>query len=246
MSATNQTALSTHQEQFLTVAIRALVRAEVAGRVPERFTGEGPAVWEVFDNELNLGDRVALAIEDAGAVMPVPFDPRPWWPGWPEWALRNLPPAVVAPLVEAALREANQPESDYLRQQAAALDLDLPREQQLAQLPTPAAHESWLELPDTAGWVAYHLCSRPGANLYLWQNFTIVCTTPQQMLFAGLLAWELDAPPGQRLPLVKDDGALTKTLEADRTYQGVVAQRALHGHRALDFLVQNGAGVLWI
>ena len=66
------------------------------------------------------------------------------------------------------------------------------------------------------------------------------------MLFAGLLAWELDAPPGQTLPLVKDDGALSKTLDTDRTYHAVVARRDLHGHRALDFLLQNGAGVLWL
>lgn len=63
---------------FLRASLWALVRAELAGRTPARFTRAGQQVWQVFRNQLDAADLILLAIEDAGAAMPLPFDPGAW------------------------------------------------------------------------------------------------------------------------------------------------------------------------
>jgi len=231
--------------QFLKVSLRAILRAEANGRIPQRFTGASQEIWRTFRNELTQADLVALAIQDAGATMPVPFDPTTWWPEWPDWALRNLPEQQVQQWVTDAQKSVHQTQEDYLRKQAAELDLVLPETEKLSALPTPQPHEKWLELPGTAGWTAYTLCIRPNADLYFWENFTILCQSPQEMLFAGLLAWELNAPPRHDLPIYLDPD-LERVLRSERTYHQVVGSRNLHGHRALQLLHNDGQGPLWI
>jgi hypothetical protein len=240
-----ETRLITDIHPFVQTALRAITRAESQGRLPARFTGFGPEIWRAFRNELTQADLVALSIQDAGATMPIPFNPMLWWPDWPNWALRTLPLNEVQQWLAEAMEEVNQPEAEYLHRQAQVLDLILPTTEELASLPTPAAHEKWLELPGTAGWVAYSLCARPDAELYLWENFTILCESPQEMLFAGLLAWELHAPPRQALPIHLDP-ALAETLHSGQSYRQVVARHDLHGHRALHFLQTANAEPLWI
>ncbi len=231
---------------FVQASLRALVRAEVEGRVPLRFTGEGPAVWSTFRNELTAADLAALAIQDAGAGMPVPFAPEHWWPDWPEWGLLHLPPAEVAGWIEKAPTFAEQPRDAYLRAQAGVLGVDLPSDEALAGLPLPARHERWLELPGTGGWVAYALCSRPGAELYFWDNFTIVCESPLEMLFAGLIAWGLDAPPNTELPIRLDDTDLTATLKSGASHHEIVGLSSRHAHRDLRLLHKEGRQPLWL
>lgn len=233
-------------EEFLKVSLRAIARAEAAGRLPARFTGSGVAVWNTFRNELTAADLAALSIQDAGVTMPIPFDPSPWWPGWPDWALFSQSPTEVEAWVSEALAQTDQPRDAYLRQQATALGVEQPSDEAVAALPTPARHERWLELPGSGGWLAYALCTRPEAELYLWENFTIVCARPQEMLLAGLIAWELGAPPHTGLPIRLDDPDLTETLKAGETYHAVVGRRELHGHRDLRILHQNGEQPLWV
>lgn len=231
---------------FFRAALRALIRAEQSGRVPARFAGTGREVWKIFRNELTTADLVALCIEDAGATMPIPFFPNLWWPDWPEQARLRLEPGDAEKWGEESLAQADEPLDTYLRWQAALLGIELPLEQALAVLPTPARHEHWLELPGTGGWLAYTLSTRPGAGLYYWENFAIVCGTPQEMLLAGLIAWELNAPPRAELPIYLDDPDLTATLKAGTTYHGVLGRRELHGHRDLRVLHHEAKGPTWL
>jgi hypothetical protein len=246
MSSTATSDQQAETQQFLKISLRAIVRAEADGRIPTRFTGTGQAVWDTFRNELTAADLIALTIQDAGVTMPVPFDPSRWWPDWPAWALLSQSPAGAEKWIAEALDQADQPRDAYLRGQAAALGIDLPPDEVVATLPTPPRHERWLELPGTSGWLAYSLCMRPEADLYFWENFSIVCGTPEEMLLAGLIAWELGAPPRTELPIRLDDADLTATLKAGETYHAVVGRRELHGHRDLRILHQNGEQPLWL
>lgn len=238
--------LRTEIQSFVKASLRAILRAEAAGRVPARFTGTGKEIWQTFRNELTAADLAALCIQDAGVTMPVPFDPGLWWPGWPDWALLNQSPAETEEWINEALDHAGQPRDAFLREQATLLEIDLPSEVVVATLPTPARHERWLELPGTGGWLAYALCSRPEAELYYWENFYIVCRTPREMLLTGLIAWELGAPPRTGLPVRLDDPDLTTTLRSGATYHAIIGRRDLHGHRDLRILHQNGEGPLWL
>jgi hypothetical protein len=202
--------------QFLQASLRAVVRAEAQGRLPARFTGTGVAVWETFRNELTAADLVALAIQDAGVTMPVPFDPRVWWSGWPDWTLFQASEDAER-WIQEALEQADLPRDAYLREQAAFLEIGLPADAAVTALPTPASHERWLELPGTGGWLAYALCQRPDAT-----------------------------PPRTELPIRLDDPGLTATLKARETYHAVVGLRELHGHRDLRVLHQNGKQPLWL
>lgn len=231
--------------QFLQASLRAIVRAEAQGRLPARFMGAGVAVWETFRNELDAADLVALAIQDAGLTMPVPFDPRVWWSGWPDWALFQAS-EDTGRWIQEALEQADLPRDAYLREQAAFLEIGLPADAAVTALPMPASHECWLELPGTGGWLAYALCQRPDATLYFWENFVVVCGTPRETLLAGLIAWELGAPPRTKLPIRLDGPDLAVTLKAGEMYHAVVGLRKLHGHRDLRVLHQNGEQPLWL
>ena len=239
---------STHSEthQFFKSSLRALVRAERDGRVPPRFTGTGRDIWVTFRNELTAADLVMLCIEDAGATMPIPFNPGLWWPNWPDRARLNLSSTDAEQWIQESLAHADQPRDEYLRAQAATLGLDPPTDEEVAALPTPPRHERWLELPGTGGWLAYALSTRADGGLYFWENFHVVCGTPQEVLLAGLIAWELGAPPRMELPIRLDDPDLTATLNAGETYHAIAGRRELHGHRDLRILQNNGERPLWI
>jgi hypothetical protein len=231
---------------FFETTTRAIIRAEVEGRVPARFTGTGRDIWATFRNELTLADLVTLCIEDAGATMPIPFNPGLWWPDWPDRTRLNLSSTDADQWIKESLAHADQPRDAYLRAQAATLGLDPPSNEAVAALPTPARHERCLELPGTAGWLAYALSTRSDGDLYFWENFHVVCGTLEEVLLAGLIAWELGAPPRAELPIRLDDPDLTATLKGGETYHNVVGRRELHGHRDLRILHHDGKQPLWI
>ncbi len=232
--------------QFFHAVVCAVVRAEAQHRMPARFMGIGTEIWSTFRNELTLADLVAIAVQDAGVNMPIPFDPRYWWQGWPDWVLFQQSEDDAEHWIRDALESVDEPRDAYLRDQAGFLGVDLPTDSVLSALPTPEAHERWLELPGTGGWLAYTLCQRLDSTLYLWGNFTVVCGTPQEMLLAGLVAWELNAPPRMRLPMRLDSSGLLETLKAGETYDGVMGRRDLHAHRDLRVLHRDGKEPLWI
>ena len=151
MASVTTAAWQSEIQRFLQVSLRALVRAETDGRLPVRFTSTGKDIWNTFRNELSAADLVGLCIQDAGVTMPVPFDPSRWWPDWPDWALMGQSPADAERWINETLVEAGQPRDGYLRQQAAALGVEIPPSELLEFLPTPPRHERWLELPGTGG-----------------------------------------------------------------------------------------------
>lgn len=232
-------------KQFWVTSLRALVRADVQGRVPARLTGTGRAVWATFRNELTAADLVCLCIEDAGVTMPIPFDPAEWWPDWPARTQPCPQPADAERWIAEALTDADQPRDAYLRQQAAALEVAVAPEGAVAGLPTPLAHERWLELPGTGGWIGCLLSTREEANLYFWENFHVVCGTPQEVMLAGLIAWELGAPPRTSLP-IRLDPELDAILRSGESYHAVVGRRDLHGRRDLRVLDREGKRPLWL
>lgn len=233
-------------DAFFHASLRALIRAEVQGRVPARFTGTGADVWRAFRNELTTTDLAALAIADAGITMPVPFAPATWWAGWPDWPLHDRELAEIDAWIDQARRDVGLVQEVFLQDQAAILGLTLPPASALASLPTPAAHQHWLELPGTGGGIAFQLCIRPESDLYFWENFSILCASPQEMLLAGFIAWELDTPPGKALPIHLGDADLGETLRAGQTYHAVVGRKDLHGHRDLRVLQREHHPPIWI
>lgn len=237
-------------ETFCQSALSALIRAELQERVPARFTGVGQEVWKTFRNELTLADLLVLAIQDAAVSMPIPFDPQRWLPAEAgsafTWSALQVSPEAVTAWLPDAQRQAGLPLDDYLRQQARILNQPLPAGAALEKTPTPQKHERWLELPGTGGWVAYTLCSRAGRELYLWENFMILCATPQEIILAGLIAWELGAPPNLDLPILMEDDNLSGIMNADQTFHTVVGKRSEHGHRDLRFLHQDNKHPLWL
>lgn len=239
-------------ETFCQAALRALIRAEKRERVPARFTGVGPEIWKTFRNELTLSDLLILAIHDAAANMPIPFDPARWLNDddgaqrAPTWSEFNIQPDFVESWLSEAQQTASLSLDAYLQAQAKLLNVPIPSSILLEKLPTPQKYEHWLELPGTGGWVAYALCSRPGQELYLWENFTILCNTSQEMILAGLIAWELGAPPNLELPIYLDDANLTGIIRKGQTFNAVIGYHTAHAHRDLRFLHQENKHPLWI
>jgi hypothetical protein len=66
------------------------------------------------------------------------------------------------------------------------------------------------------------------------------------MILAGLIAWELGAPPNIGLPIILDNLNLTNTLKAGQTYHAVIGRKGLHGNRDLRLLNQDNKHPLWI
>lgn len=229
---------------FYAGAAHALVRAEHAGHVPPRFTGDGAKRWAQFANELTDADRLDLAIQDAAAAYPTPFGLRADLPGYDNGDLGLMPDAARG-LIEEAISTVDASADDYLRAQAQRLGIQLTSEPALSALPAPEAHHTILELPGTAGWLTYHIARRPDSRVYLWENFTIACASWQEVMLAGLIAFELNAPPHKQLPIVQEDEFLLEVL-GDKRYDWIVGARAEHAHRTLETYVRDAGRVVLV
>lgn len=229
---------------FYAVAAHALVRAEHAGHVPPRFTGDGAKRWAQFANELTDADRLDLAIQDAAAAYPTPFGLRADLLGYDNGDL-GLTPDAARELIEEAINTAGASPDDYLRAQAQRLGIQLTSEPALSALPAPEAHHTILELPGTAGWLTYHIARRPDSRVYLWENFVIACASWQEVMLAGLIAFELNAPPHKQLPIVRDEFLLS-VLGDNKRYDWIVGARAEHAHRALGPYVREEGRVVLV
>jgi len=233
-------------ENFASVAATALVRTEVAGRIPPRFTDGGPELWMVFRNESTKTDLLDLAVRDTAVAMPQPFALDRLWPGASGDELCAIPPAEVTRYIAKAIADANKPMEVYLQAQAGALRVPLPPTEAMAALPNPEAHHRILELPGSGGWLAFYMTSRPEVSIYYWENFTIACGTWQEQLLAGLIAFELGAPPHRYLPIVHDP-SLEQVLNEDAAFDWIVGLRAENARRAdalRSFLRPEGQVVL--
>jgi hypothetical protein len=181
----------------------AIARAEAASRMPLRLTEPGLATWARFRGRLTSADLLALLFEDAAVLHGGPF--RPSSLGAP-LRVESLPER----LVDTWLRDLDTlPLSGdspaYILDQARRLGL--PTRLARSDLHAVKPHQRVLELPGTAGQLAFHLVtSQPG--LTLQDNVTVACDTWQERTLAAIVALELNAP--------RTDFILPVTLDALR------------------------------
>ncbi len=185
--------------------LTALARDEAAGRRPERLIEPGLATWTRFRGRLGARDFVALLLEDAAVLHPIPFAPS----------------AVRGPIDPARLSEADAaewlaavasldlaaPSADYLGEQARLLGL--PTRLGRSELHVVKPHQRVLELPGTGGQLAHHLTKTQG-DLSLRANFTIACSSWQELTLAGIVALDLGADADSVVPV---DVAALRELE---------------------------------
>jgi hypothetical protein len=233
-------------ETFAHTVIASLVRAEATGRLAPRFTDDGPQLWKAFRNELTLGDLLDLAIQDAAVLYPQPFSIHWLWSRVTDNEFRVIAPEQVTEWVDQAVRLQKQPTDAFLWVLAEHLDIRPPEQEKLEYLPDPKAHHQILELPGSGGWLAYHISTRPDAGSYYWENFTIVCGTWQEQLLAGLIAFELGAPPHRELPIVHIS-SLAQVLDEGAAFDWIIGLREENARRAdalRSFLKPEGQIVL--
>jgi hypothetical protein len=167
----------------------ALARDEAAGRRPERLIEPGLGTWTRFRGRLNATDFLELVFEDAAVLHRIPFDPASLDD---ELRIDRLP----APTVDgwlAALHGADlkSPGAEYISEQARLLGLSTRLARSDLHVVKP--HQKVLELPATGGQLAHHLVSSQ-RDLTLQENFTIACSSWQQLTLAGVVGLDLGAP----------------------------------------------------
>jgi hypothetical protein len=169
--------------------LRALARDEVAGRRPVRLTEPQLATWTRFRGRLTATDLVSLLFEDAAVLHRVPFDPAALGDAV---RLAQLPPDVAAAWLAAlASTDLTPPSADYITEQARLLGL--PTRMARSELHVVKSHQKVLELPGTGGQLAHHLVRSQG-DVTLQDNFTLACSTWQELTLAGVVALDLGAP----------------------------------------------------
>jgi hypothetical protein len=169
--------------------LRALARDEVAGRRPVRLTEPQLATWTRFRGRLTATDLVTLLFEDAAVLHRVPFDPAALGDAV---RLSQLPPNVAATWLTAlASTDLTPPSADYITEQARLLGL--PTRMARSELHVVKSHQKVLELPGTGGQLAHHLV-RSQRDVTLQDNFTLACSTWQELTLAGVVALDLGAP----------------------------------------------------
>ena len=185
-------ALTSHQRPtgaWAAALLRALARDEVAGRRPVRLTEPQLATWTRFRGRLTATDLVALLFEDAAVLHRVPFDPAALGDAV---RLTQLPPEVAATwLTTLDTTDLAAPSADYITEQARLLGL--PTRMARSELHVVKSHQKVLELPGTGGQLAHHLV-RSQRDVTLQDNFTLACSTWQELTLAGVVALDLGAP----------------------------------------------------
>jgi hypothetical protein len=169
--------------------VHALARAEAASRMPRRLTEPGRPTWDRFRGRLTSVDLLGLLFEDAAVLHGGPF--RPASLGAP-LRLDALPERLVdAWLADLDTLPLTTDSAAYVLDQARRLGL--PTRLARSDLHIVKPHQRVLELPGTAGQLAFHLVtSQPG--LTLQDNLTVACDTWQERTLAAIVALELNAP----------------------------------------------------
>jgi hypothetical protein len=173
--------------QSLGWTLRAIARLERTGDVRQRrLTETGLAHWRRFSRHPGLRDFIGILHEDLASAFPLPFD----FTRWPADPLANLDEATAGQLVEQAARPDDSDTLTFLR--SAALDLGLPANGAIADLPRLGASEKALEMPGSGGRIAaQQALSQPSISFA--EDFTFVAPTFAERLVIGLAAVELRA-----------------------------------------------------
>jgi hypothetical protein len=169
--------------------LHALARDEATGRRRPRLTEPKLDTWSRFRGRLSSVDLVSLLFEDAAVLHRVPFDPEAVG-----GALRpeRLPETVTDDWLKAIESlPLNTAGADYILEQARLLGL--PTRMARSDLHVMKPHQKVLELPGTGGQLAHHLVSSQ-KDITLQDNFSVACTSWQELTLAGIVALELGAP----------------------------------------------------
>ena len=228
---------------FYKVATAALVRAEAKGKVAERFCGDGLKRWEQFANELDKADLLDLAIRDAASPFPVPFRLHQRIGQYSGREI-GINAAEAEELIGSYQDAADKDADQYLTMQADVLGVDLLHNDLTHKLPNPQAHHTILECPGTGGWLSYLIIRESDSQLYYWENFHISCSNWREAMLAGLIAFELDAPPNTALPISIDE-TVKDALDSNR-YDWIVGKREGNDNRLLGGFVSKEDDVILI
>lgn len=183
--------------------LHAIARDEAAGRRPERLTEPKLDTWMRFRGRLTSADFVALLLEDAAVLHPIPFDPStlgaPLDPA-------DVPAGAADAWLEAlASMSLSTPSADYVAAQARLLGI--PSRIARSDLHVVKPHQKVLELPGTGGQLAHHLVSTQG-DITLQDNFVVACASWQELTLAGVTALDLGAPHTEFATRVDADALL--------------------------------------
>jgi hypothetical protein len=169
--------------------LHAIARDEAAGRRTPRLTEPRLDTWTRFRGRLTSVDLIALLFEDAAVLHRIPFDVvAVGGPLQPE----RLPESLTDQWLEAlAALSLTNSGADYVQEQARLLGL--PTRIARSDLHVVKPHQKVLELPGTGGQLAHYLASSQ-RDLTLQDNFTVACSSWQELTLAGIVALELAAP----------------------------------------------------
>ncbi len=169
--------------------LHALARDEPAGRRTQRITEPKLDTWSRFRGRLNSADFVALLFEDAAVIHRVPFDPATLGGLiFPERLPESSADSWIKDVGVSPARwpgsttSPSSPDSSGCRRGSARSELHVVK-----------PHQKVLEPPGTGGQLAHHLVSAQ-RDLTLHDNFTIACSSWQELTLAGVIALEMGAP----------------------------------------------------
>jgi hypothetical protein len=210
----------------------ALARDETAGRRAQRVTEPGLGTWARFRGRLTATDFLDLLFEDAAVLHHIPFDPALL-----DTALRldrlsaGAAEALLKALPSVDLKSAGP---DYVGEQAHLLGLTTRLAR--SELHVVKPHQKVLELPGTGGQLAHHLVSTQ-KDLTFQDNFTVACSTWQELTLAGLVALERGAPNSDFAVKVDvDDLRDSKHALRQRSFDFVIG---LHPDKGGQFRIED-------
>jgi len=210
----------------------ALAREEAVGRRAERITEPGLGTWARFRGRLTATDFVDLLFEDAAVLHRVPFDPSLL-----DATLRldrlsaGAADALLKALPGVDLKSAGP---EYVAEQARLLGLTTRLAR--SELHVVKTHQKVLELPGTGGQLAHHLVSTQ-KDLTLQDNFTVACSSWQELTLAGIVALERGAPNSEFATKVGiDDLRDSKHALRQRSFDFVVG---LHPDKGGHFRIED-------
>jgi hypothetical protein len=190
------------------------------------------ATWSRFRGRLTASDFLALLFEDAAVLHAVPFDAKAVGAsfdidkisvdtaqGWLE-TIRSL--------------DLKAESAAYVEEQARLLGL--PTRMARSDLHMVKPHQKVLELPGTGGQLAHHLASVQ-RDLTLHDNFTIACSSWQELTLAGVIGLEMGAPHSDFAVRVElEDLRKNDHLLRQRTFDIVIG---LHPDKGGLFRIEN-------
>ncbi len=169
--------------------VSALARDEAAGRRPQRLTEPRMATWSRFRGRMTATDLLALLFEDAAVLHHMPFDPTTLDPSL---RIERIPSAAAQAWLDGLQHLDLQADSaEYIAAQARLLGISTRLARSDLHVVKP--HQKVLELPGTGGQLAHHLASSQ-SDLTLRDNFSVACSSWQELTLAGIVALDLGAP----------------------------------------------------